>query len=282
MNGRMRPFKPGAGVLASRGATIVPVGVAGTGDVLPKRGRLPRRGPVSVVFGEPLRTSPDVPAPAAERLGRRVSRLRAAARMILPAPRPSWFARVRGFALSPNAGWFVFGWGMAEALVWPIVPDVPVALLAVAAPSRFLVLAGAATAGSLGGGAVAYGLGAAGIGCGIGAHAPLVTGRMHAHALSELIAGGAGSLLGQPWSGVPYKVFALQAPTAGVGFGAFLAMSAIGRGHRILLVAAAFAGVAGPLRAVAARWVERLYAPFAVVLCAVFTIGLARVVAAWG
>jgi hypothetical protein len=105
---------------------------------------------------------------------------------------------------------------------------------------------------------------------------------MNIHALGQMTEAGAVPFLAQPWSGIPYKVFAYQAsPGADVGFGGFVALSAIGRGHRILLAASVFAAAAWPLRRVARLWVERLYAPFAVVFCAVFAAGLARVVTAW-
>ena len=281
-DGRMRSFRSGVGVLASRGAIVVPVGVAGTRDVLPKKARLPRRAPVSILFGEPVRGDPRVPSHvAAAQLERRVSRLWCAARLLRPPPQRTWFARVSSLARSRAGLWVAFGWAVAEALAWPIVPDVPVALLAAAAPSRFLVLAGAATAGSLAGGVVAYGLGAAGMGTELLTHAPLVTGPMHGHAFAQMASDGAAPLLAQPWTGIPYKVFAYQASDAGVGFGGFVALSAIGRGHRILLAAAVFAAAAWPLQRVARRWVERFYLPFVIVFCAVFAAGLARVVAAW-
>jgi 1-acyl-sn-glycerol-3-phosphate acyltransferase len=47
-------FKPGVGVLASEGFQIVPVGLAGCGEVLAKGRRRPRRGPVTVRIGPPV------------------------------------------------------------------------------------------------------------------------------------------------------------------------------------------------------------------------------------
>lgn len=58
----------------------------------------------------------------------------------------------------------VAGWGVAEALWWPLMPDLGVALLALGAPRRWWQLTGAGTAGSVAGGALAYRLGAAGRG----------------------------------------------------------------------------------------------------------------------
>lgn len=69
-SGRMAPFKPGIGLLAVElGVPVVPVRLVGTAARLPKGGRWPRRGPVAVRFGRPLRFAPDTPyAEAAARL----------------------------------------------------------------------------------------------------------------------------------------------------------------------------------------------------------------------
>jgi 1-acyl-sn-glycerol-3-phosphate acyltransferase/membrane protein YqaA with SNARE-associated domain len=281
-DGHMRAFRPGAGALAARGATIVPVGISGTREVLPKGGRLPRRRPVAVVFGEPERFGRGTPSEVvAQQLARRVSRLRAAARLLRPPASPSHLERVGTVARSPAGLWIAFAWGVAEALIFPIVPDVPVALMAAAAPSRFLPLATAAVAGSLAGGAAAYGLGALGLGSLMLAHAPLVTQRMTGHALGSLGSAGAAALLGQPWTGIPYKVFAYQASGAGVAAGPFLAWSLVGRGHRILPVAAVFAAAWWPLHRWTPRLARRLYVPFAFSFLVVFALGLGRVVSAW-
>ena len=281
-DGSMGRFRPGVGLLASRGAAVVPVGIAGTRVVLAKGRRLPRRSPVAIAFGEPMRSGGGVPAAAvATGIQRRASRLRAAARLLRPAPKPPVLDRVAALARSRSGLWLVFGWAVAEALLWPIVPDVPVVLLAAAAPSRFIPLAATATAGSIAGGALGYALGAAGAGGFVLAHAPLVTARMTRHAASAMSLHGAAPLLGQPWSGIPYKVFAYQASGSGVAFAPFMALSVLGRGHRILLAGAVFAAVWAPFHRWAPRFARFFYVPFALAFAVVFGIGLGRVVAAW-
>ena len=53
--GTIQPFKPGAAWIARRaGVAVVPVRIVGTGDVMPKGRRLPRRAPVRVIFGDPM------------------------------------------------------------------------------------------------------------------------------------------------------------------------------------------------------------------------------------
>jgi 1-acyl-sn-glycerol-3-phosphate acyltransferase len=281
-DGRMRPFRSGIGVLAARGATVVPVGIAGSREVFPKSARLPRRAPVSVVFGSPSRTELGAPAQTtAQALERKVSRMRAAAHLLRPRPRDTWFDRARTLARAPAALWICFGWGVAEALWLPIVPDVPVALLAAAAPSRLLLLAVAAVAGSMTGGMVAYALGAAGAGGWLLSHAPMVTDRMQIHAAGQLTVEGAPTLLAQPWTGIPFKVFGYQAVSSGIGAGPFLLMSLAGRGFRILVAGGVFAVAFWPLHRFIPRLARRLYAPFALAFAVVFGMGLARVVATW-
>ena len=54
-SGQIQPFKPGLGLLAwELGVPIVPVRITGTHDALPAGRSLPRRGKVTVTFGEPI------------------------------------------------------------------------------------------------------------------------------------------------------------------------------------------------------------------------------------
>ena len=54
------PFRPGVALLAARaGVPIVPIAVRGGRDLWPKGRALPRRGPLTVAFGAPLRVAPD-------------------------------------------------------------------------------------------------------------------------------------------------------------------------------------------------------------------------------
>jgi 1-acyl-sn-glycerol-3-phosphate acyltransferase len=280
-DGAVAPFKRGIGALAAAGATIVPVGIAGTRDVLPKGSRIPRQTPAAVVFGSPTRFDHAPPEEIAERLQRRVSRLRAAARLLQPRARRSAYDRVRSLACSRAGLALAFCWGLAEALVAPVVPDFAVVLLAVAAPRRAVWLALAATAGSVAGGAVAYALGAAGAGGWLLAHAPLVTDRMEPHALIEISRRGGAALLAQPWTGIPYKVFGYQAAPGGIGLASFIGWSVLGRGARLVASAVVFALPSAALHRRTATWVRRFYGLFAVTFAAIFFFGLARMVAFW-
>ena len=59
-DGRIRPFQPGVGMLASKlGVPVVPVRLEGLEKVLHKSWKFPSPGPVSVSFGAPIRLEGD-------------------------------------------------------------------------------------------------------------------------------------------------------------------------------------------------------------------------------
>jgi 1-acyl-sn-glycerol-3-phosphate acyltransferase len=276
--GAIAAFRPGAAILASQaGATVVPVGIAGTGDVLPVHGRLPRRAPVAVVFGEPQRFAPgDDTKHVTECLERSVEALAQQARALRPRTRRTVYARANAIASGPAGVALAFGWGVAEALVWPVVPDFAIAMLAAAAPRRFWRFVVAALAGSMLGGAVAYALGTF-AGATVVAHLPLVTPRMQHAAAQWLREDGGWALWHQFRFGVPYKTFAWQAAHNGTGVAQLETATFVVRGLRMLGVGVIFAGLALPWR----RWADRLYGAFAVAFGVAFALALARIVAAW-
>jgi hypothetical protein len=65
------------------------------------------------------------------------------------------------FAADRRALWLLSAWAAAEALVLPIVPDVGLALLVLAAPARAVPLYAAVVAGAVGGSLVMHALAAA-------------------------------------------------------------------------------------------------------------------------
>lgn len=276
VDGVVGDFHCGVGKLARRGFPIIPIGISGARAVLPRDARLPRQGPVAVVIGEPRRFTDESPAGIAKELrDETVSLMESAAQSGGPKA-PSTYVRVRRFALSRGALVAVFLWAMTEAVVWPIVPDFVLLPLAIAAPARAVKLVGAALLGTVLGGLVAYAAGGTALGGPLLAHAPLVTDRMIAFAGSSIAESGPSVLLSQPWSGVPYKVFAYQASPEGVG--PFMIMSALGRGVRFLVF-----GLSGAVIGTVARPVwQRAFGPLLALYAAAFALGLWRVVLSWG
>ena len=78
-SGEMQSFKPGVGLLAVElGVPVIPIHLRGAHAILPKGSRLPRRGPVQVTIGAPLRFPPGTDhAQAAQQLEREIRRLSA-------------------------------------------------------------------------------------------------------------------------------------------------------------------------------------------------------------
>jgi long-chain acyl-CoA synthetase len=77
LSGEMQPFKPGVGLLAVElGVPVVPIHLRGVYAVLPKGSGVPRRGPVEVTVGAPLRFPPGMDhGQAAQQLEREIRRL---------------------------------------------------------------------------------------------------------------------------------------------------------------------------------------------------------------
>lgn len=239
---------------ALAGVPVVPIGLAGTQRSGPQRAavRIGRAvGPDPAVVSAAVRALAAPPAPRAD------SRIRRA---------------IARFAGSPVGLVTVFAWAVAEALVWPLLPEVALAVLGVAAPRRAVRLALVAALGSLTGGALMYALAAHGTVL----PAPLTTGRMHATALAQLRSEGAGAVAHQPMSGIPYKVYGAAAGHTGVGLLPFLWASLPARSLRILAVGV-LAGVFGTgLR----RW-RRWYPAYLFAFVVLFAAGLTAVVLSW-
>jgi 1-acyl-sn-glycerol-3-phosphate acyltransferase len=183
-----------------------------------------------------------------------------------------WRVGVAGFAGSWWALAVVAGWAFGEALCWPLLPELILAVLCVAAPKAGVRLAGAAALGSVAGGAVGYLLAARGVVL----PEPLTTVRMHAAVAAQVAAHGAAAVHAQPLSGIPFKVYVAAAGAHRAGLGGFLAASAQARGARILA-----AGLVMTVAGACAGRLRRFYPAYLAGLAAVFTGGLWAVVAAW-
>jgi membrane protein YqaA with SNARE-associated domain len=181
-------------------------------------------------------------------------------------------ARVARFAASWPAALLVAAWAFGEALCWPLLPELALAALCVAAPRAGARLAIAAAAGSVTGGIIGYLLAAHGIVL----PEPLTTARMHAAVAAQVAAHGAAAVHAQPLSGIPFKAYVAASGARHVGLARFLVASAEARGARILAAGLIMTGVA----ACAARW-RRLYPAYLAALAVVFTGGLSAVLAAW-
>ncbi|MGN5637363.1 lysophospholipid acyltransferase family protein [Streptomyces sp. AC154] len=266
-DGELGSFHRGALVLAEEaGVPVVPVGIAGTDRLLPKHGRL-RSSLVRVTVGEPLPSAvtPEQARDAVRALQSRTARepLRdSAARRRVAAVVTSWW----GLPLA-------FCWAFAEALSWPLMPELLLGAVCVAVPRAALKMSLGALAGSLAGGLLALQLASAGAQL----PAPLTTDRMRAEVRHELALEGASAVRHQPWNGIPFKVYGVEAGRAGVPAAEWLGASAAARGSRTLTVGLAFAGFGLLLRRH-----RRHYGRFLALLGGGFAAGLSMIVHGWG
>ncbi|MEV5675304.1 lysophospholipid acyltransferase family protein [Streptomyces sp. NPDC052179] len=265
-DGELGSFHRGALVLAERaGVPVVPVGIAGTDRLLPKHGRL-RSALVRVTIGEPL-PSAVTPAGARDAVVALHSRT-------VAEPLGDSAAR-RRVAAVVTSRWGVplaFVWALAEALSWPLMPELLLGVVCVAVPRAAWKMSLGALAGSVAGGLLALQLAAAGVQL----PAPLTTDRMRAEVRRGLALEGASAVRQQPWNGIPFKVYGAGAGRAGVPAGDWAAASATARGARTLSVGLGFAAF-GLLM----RRHRRHYGRYLVLLGGGFTAGLALIVHGW-
>lgn len=276
-HGEIGRFHTGAARLASSaGVPLVPVSITGTDALLPAHGRI-RRSPVRVRIAPPVPvTDPRADSDRArDRIlaGLREVEAQAANRVRRPLVRGPF---VRDRVARAVRGWrgvaLVVGWAFAEAISWPLLPEVVLFAILLAAPRRWLSLVPVAVVSGVVGGLAGWLLAAT--------HGPapqpLVTNAMRETVVLQTEQEGASAVRHQPLSGVPYKVYAARAGEAEVDPVRFGVESLAARGARIGVLGLTFAGL-GVL--VGRR--PRAY-PWIVLAAGVtFTVGLAVVVAAW-
>jgi membrane protein YqaA with SNARE-associated domain len=132
-------------------------------------------------------------------------------------------------------------WGFAEATLFFVVPDVWLTLIAVRrglVPS--FMACGWALAGALAGGLAMYAWGAfdPATARGVLEMIPAIDRDMIDGVRSALRDDGVAAVVFGPLKGIPYKIYAVEGPAAGVGLLAFLAVSVPARLLRFALLAA--------------------------------------------
>jgi membrane protein YqaA with SNARE-associated domain len=130
-----------------------------------------------------------------------------------------------------------FVWAVAEATLWPIMPDAVLVPLALRRPSSWWRLVVAAALGTSAGAAVSYALGQRRPDRQAIERLPLVRPAMAAAVDRWLAAEGARGVWRQPATGVPLKVFARLAGAREVPLGTFLLWAVTVRSVRFALAA---------------------------------------------
>ncbi|SOC51279.1 lysophospholipid acyltransferase family protein [Ornithinimicrobium cerasi] len=264
------PFRSGALRLAADlDVPLVPVGISGTGEVLPKHGRLRPTG-VVLRFGDPLPgavcrdTSPEVVRAAVQALRDDSS--------AVPWPDSrlyGWLERRSDVQLM-TAGLL---WGFAEALSWPVMAEVYVVAVGAPQPHRAGRVGASVAAGSVAGVLVHAALARRGVRL----PAPLATPAMRTAARDHLRSDGALGIWRQLRNGIPVKVYARAAGESDLALHRLAGAVALARPTRMALatgVVLVAGGWAHPL-------LRRRYPEFLVLGSAVFAEGLHRVVRRW-
>jgi membrane protein YqaA with SNARE-associated domain len=144
-----------------------------------------------------------------------------------------------------------FLWGVAEATFFFVVPDVIISFAAMLRPRRAWYHLMAALAGALAGGFCMYLWGAHHALDALEAvgRVPFVRPAMIGHVEASYRREGVVALLLGPLSGIPYKIYAVEAPRF-QSLAGFLWGSIPARGERFVLVLLIFAGLGAVLRRV--------------------------------
>ncbi|MEJ7727298.1 MAG: lysophospholipid acyltransferase family protein [Actinomycetes bacterium] len=269
------PFHSGAARLAaSAGVPLVPVGLAGTADLLPAHGRF-RAAPVAVHIGGPIARPGPAHATASSDVARNaVGEAVERARRSLESGRPDSTARRRvARVVSGPLGLLLIGaWAFLEGVSWPVVPEVALLVALLAAPRRWCVLVPLAVLANLAGGLVTYAL----VTAGVDPPQPLVTEAMRSTVVAQTVSDGARAVRHQPMAGIPFKVYVAEAARHQVEPVELAAESALARGRRITLLGVCF-GALGHL-------IQRRPQAYPLVVVPAlggFAAGLALVVSGW-
>jgi hypothetical protein len=164
----------------------------------------------------------------------------------------------------PRGRLAAFAWGAAEASFFFLVPDILLSFVALTAPRRVGGHLAVAMAGALLVGALMFQWSAStSLARMWVAKVPRVSASMFDQADADLRSHGAWGAVFGPARGIPYKVYAVQAPGHAITLGAFVVASVPARLWRMLTTVMVFAAIGVALRKFGkSRWAIPLHAIF--------------------
>jgi len=159
------------------------------------------------------------------------------------------------FVHSRAAQFAAFAWGLAEATLFFIVPDVLLTMIGCRSIRASLKATGAAILGALLGGLVMFAAGHAAPETArtLLAHVPGIHPQLIERVQAQLSERGLGAVLLGPIVGVPYKIYAVEWGARHGNLSMFLLISIPARGIRFLLSAL----LAGSVARLIAPWTRR-------------------------
>ncbi len=163
------------------------------------------------------------------------------------------------WARHPKASWYLGGLSFAESSFFPIPPDVMLAPMSMAQPSRAARFATLTTITSVLGGLLGYVIGM----FAFDLVAPLLEGAgrfaaSFAQAKDWFAQWGFLAVFAAGFSPIPYKIFTITAGVLGMALLPFIMASLVGRGMRFYLVAFLMAWGGERMEAKLQRWVDWL------------------------
>jgi len=168
------------------------------------------------------------------------------------------YNRVMTWSRHPKAPWYLAGLSFAESSFFPIPPDVMLAPMTLARPSRWWRLAALTTVASVFGGLLGYALGS----LAFETLEPWIRDagywQGYVRARTWFHEWGFWAVFVAGFSPIPYKVFTIAAGSLSMVLLPFIVASAIGRGLRFFLVAGLMAWGGERLENLLGRYVEML------------------------
>jgi len=168
------------------------------------------------------------------------------------------YARAMRWSRHPHAPRYLMGLSFAESSFFPIPPDVMLAPMSLATPSKAWYFAGLTTLASVLGGLLGYTIGIFAF--------DLIEPWLHElgyweaylHAKAWFDAWGFWAIFLAGFSPIPYKVFTITAGVIAMSLPPFVIASAIGRGTRFFLVAALMAWGGERMERALHQYIDRL------------------------
>jgi len=182
-----------------------------------------------------------------------------------------FYEKVMGWSRHRHAPAYLAGLSFAESSFFPIPPDVMLAPMSMASPSRAVWYASLTTLASVLGGVLGYLIGL----LAFEAVAPTIKQMgywdKYLTAREWFDTWGFWAVFLAGFSPIPYKIFTITAGVAVLNFPGFVIASLVGRGARFFLVAGLVVAGGERMEALIPRYVERL--GWAVVVVTVVAVG---------
>jgi len=271
-DGKLKEFHSGAFRLAAEiGARVLPIGIRGNFEALPKGSSWPKRVAVNLSLGQPVEVSPNAIDVAVKDARSQVEAL--IAEPAVDVAQFGW-SRVSRLAFGPVGLAVIFFWAFGEGVFWPLIAEMPLMLFIVTVGWRWrgLLLVAAACAGSAVGVLTTWWL----VANGFSPPSPLTTARMFEVASSQLSTDVGSAFWKQMFNGIPVKVYAHEAGAMHLSFAQVL-LSLVPRMLRIAVI-----GVGTWLLGSAlSRWLKSCLGMVQGICLALFPFGLWLTVGYW-